>query len=153
MDSVHDDREREEDHVDDAWIRANSGRKRGFLGDASNDAPHHDAGRCSSERACGGPRGLQGGFFRRFLRSRWNRQQSLDRSASRGGAENELHMGSCVSIPGSHGCTKSVGHAQCESLYEFQRGRTITIRRFFSTDLNHFENTSRRKQEDTSMTF
>ena len=118
-------------HDDGAWVRANSGRKRGhLLSNASDDAPQNDVGRGSSERTRCGSRRLR----RRLLLTvtfepRRNRMPSLDRAASRGRAGTRLHLGSRVSIPRNRRCTESEGHVQCELSHEFHGDGMVTIRR------------------------
>ena len=145
----HAPRRSKEGQVGDAWVRANSERKQGFLlSNASDDAPQNDVGRGSSERACGGHRRLQRGHQQVTFEARLNRKPRLDRASSRSRAGTRLHLGSRASIPRSQGSTESVGHVQCERSHEFH-GDAVPC----STVLKHVENTSRRKQGDTSMTF
>ena len=97
-----------EGQVDDAWIRANSERKRGLLlSNASDDAPQDDVGRGSSERACCGNRRLQRGLLPVTSEPRWNGESSLDRSASRGRAGTRVHLGSRVSFPALKGAPRA----------------------------------------------
>ena len=97
-----------EGQVDDAWIRANSERKRGLLlSNASDDAPQDDIGRGSSERACCGNRRLQRGLLPVTSEPRWNGESSLDRTASRGRAGTRVHLGSRVSFPALKGAPRA----------------------------------------------
>ena len=98
-----------EGQVDDAWVRANSERKRGLLlSKASDDAPQDDVGRGSSERTRCGNRRLQRGLLPVTFEPRWNGKPSLDRAASRSRAGTRLHLGSRVSFPRSQGSTKGL---------------------------------------------
>ena len=110
-------------------VRANSERKRGLLSNASNDAPQNDVGRGSSEGTHCGNRRLQRGLLAVTSEPRRNREQSVDRAASRGRAGTRLHLGSRVSIPRSQGSSESVGHVLCERSHEFHGDGTITTRR------------------------
>ena len=120
----------EESQMDDAWVRANSERKRGLLlSDASDDASQNDVGRCSLEGTCCSNRRLQRGLLPITFEPRRNREQSLARASSRGGVGTRLHLGSSVSIPRSQGSAKSLGHIQRKRSYELHANGAVTIRR------------------------
>ena len=138
-----------EGQVDDAWVRANSERKRGLLSNASDDAPQDDVGRGGSERTRCGNRRLQRGLLSVTFEPRWNGKPSLDRTASRGRAGTRLHLGSRVSFPRSQGSTKGLGHLQRESSHEFHANETVTVRRLLVLSFRTKSRTHRRESRKT----
>ena len=104
----HARRRSKERQVDDAWVRANSGRKRGFLSaDASDDAPQIMLVETALKGHVAAIGDCRGAFYQSPFEPRRNRKPSLDRSASRGRAGTGLHMGSRVSIPGLKGASRA----------------------------------------------
>ena len=145
----HGRRQSKEGQVDDARVRANSELKLGFLlSNVSDDAPRNNVGRGSSERTRDGNRNLKRGRLQSIFNPDGTDSQVWIKPPPEADVGPDYVWDAVLALLGLKGAPRA-WDTHSANVLTSSDAATVAC----STILNYVENTSRRKQEDTSMIF